>query len=366
MEGAALLSPSDITTIRRYVQTKYAPLPDGRRAEIVADAIRRTLERRLPNIPDELKGRMVDQLIARCLIGERRDVRPEDVIDLFSEIADDETIAKEQWLDPIMQWANARTPGRWSPEQLASRLERRHANASAAIIQIVPAEEAPQIDRTPALSEWLVTARGKLRRLASPVPAIALAAAIAIGVGGAIFSTSGNRSAAQEEAAVVDSPIVASIPEPSPDVGMPDYLKYSDIDAAPLIEYLNSRDSLLADEPYFGAIMDNARKYDIHPLLLFAITGQEQGFVPRTSKDAKLIANNPFNVGHSWMEYNTDIDNSAGIASRLIVKLAESRPEGHDPFLWFNKTYAEDPLWSEGVRKIFNKLSGLTANETKR
>jgi hypothetical protein len=351
MDSAAVLTPTDINTIRRYVHTKYAPLPGNRRAEIVADAIRRTLQQRLPRVPVAMKNQLVDRLIARCLLGERRDVQPEDVLDLCAELYSDDSAFGEQILEPILNWVNERAPGRWNEEQLASRLVRSSAYGLA-LTQELP----------PVLEQGNPPSGATLRKRLTKIPVLALLTAIIV-IGGTGIAFVIQKPEAVESESMVVPQVVAKLPEPLPDVGMPERLQYTEIDAKELIAYLNSRDSMLAEDPYFSAIVDNAREYDIHPLLLFAITGQEQGFVPKTSKDAKLIANNPFNVGHSWMEYNTDIHNSAGIASRLIVKLAKSRPEGHDPFTWFNKTYAEDPLWSVGVRKIFDKLNNLPKSQ---
>ncbi len=357
MESAALLSPTDIHTIRRYVQTKYAPLPDGRRAEIVADAIRRALARRMPNVPDDLKRRMIDQLISRCLVGEKRDIRPDDVLDLFAELGQDDERFADRLLEPILEWANARTQRRWSPEQLSTRLERRRGHVAAA--EPVAGGELPE-ERSLVRNRWYEAAWAAMRGLAKPAPALVLASILALGTAGTLIALNGERSEPVSQTSEAAPSAIVEAPAPVPDAGMPEALKYTDVDEPALLDYLNSRDSLLAEEPYFGTIMATAREYDLHPHLLFAITGQEQGFVPRTSKQARKIANNPFNVGHSWMEYNTDIVNSAGIAARLLVKLGDSRPEDQDPFEWFNLTYAEDPLWSVGVRKIFDKLNGLS------
>jgi hypothetical protein len=356
MDSSALLSPTDINVIRRYVHTKYAPLPGARRAEIVADAIRRTLQQRLPNIPDHLKNRLTDELIYRCLLNELRDVKPDDVIDLCAELDYDEADRGERLLDPILNWANERSPGKWSLEQLSSRLERRKVYGLA-LVPPLP-QSTGQVTRDWSLKRLKLAARHLTRRMIVPSPAwIVLAIVIASATGVPILL---NKLPDRQGPIVsVSPPSVVKTPKIVFDIGMPERLKYTSIDVAALKKYLKSRDSLLAEEPYFGAIVKSAKDFDVHPLLLFAITGQEQGFVPKSNKNARLIANNPFNVGHSWMEYNTSIDKSASIAAGLIAELGLDRPEGHDPFSWFNKTYAEDPLWSDGVRKIFDQLSKL-------
>lgn len=349
MENAALLSPTDIHVIRRYVHTKYAPLPGPRQAEIVADAIRRTLRQRLPNLPDDYKGRIVDELIMRCLVGEQRVVNPEDVLDVCSELDYRQLDYDEELLKPLLNWINERSPGRWSAEQLASRLER------SSVYSVVPFPVPVTALHTETATVIEAEVRPRLPRLKIPNRAWALLASLLVSAAAVGLFTA---NPSPQETSRNPTPILS---EPAkPDIGMPDRLKYTDIDVDALKMYLQGRDSMLSDEPYFGAIMDAAKAHDVHPVLLFAITGQEQGFVPRSNKNAKKIANNPFNVFHSWQEYNTDIRKSADIAGRTIANRGGKRPEGYEPFAWLNKTYAEDPLWQDGVRKIFDKLNSIS------
>lgn len=381
MDSAALLTPSDVNVIRRYVHTKYAPLPGSRKAEIVAEAVRGALERRLPDLPDEVKRRVTGELIRRCLVGERRGVVAEDVLDVCADEELDGAFDPE----PLARWIEEQTSGRWTRQQVESRLyrggradksaatagdaahgERREAGAvvplalqpaAAAPAPPLPAGE-PAADAAAALpAPEYASGRGLAgwRRHAAW-----LALVLALGAGAAIGIARGTD--APEAAPGAGTPTQAASPAAEAETmeaGMPAELRYADIDADAVKAYLNSRDSLLTDEPYFGAIVASARKYDVNPLLLFAITGQEQGFVPRSGKQAKRIANNPFNVFHSWQEYNTDIADSSAIAAKLIAKLGASRPAGEEPFAWLNRAYAEDPAWADGVRQLFAKLTML-------
>lgn len=138
---------------------------------------------------------------------------------------------------------------------------------------------------------------------------------------------------------------------------LPRELRYTEIDQAKLRDWLNNRNSILADEPYFSTIINTAKEYNINPLLLIAITGKEQSFVPRNDKDAKKIANNPFNVYRSWQEYNTNIHDSTKIAAITIVNLSQNRPEAIDPIVWINRRYAEDKNWSKGVSYLLRQLN---------
>jgi len=137
---------------------------------------------------------------------------------------------------------------------------------------------------------------------------------------------------------------------------LPDYLQYDTINEEKLRKWLYGRNSMLADEPYFSTVINVADEFNINPLLLFAITGQEQGFVSKENKRAEEIANNPFNVFHSWEDFNTNILESSQIAARTIVNLSKDRPEDADPIQWINRKYAEDENWWIGVSKIFAQL----------
>ncbi len=134
-------------------------------------------------------------------------------------------------------------------------------------------------------------------------------------------------------------------------------LQYRQVDEKSLIEFLSRKGSLLCEEPYFSSIIQASHEYDINPLLLFAITGQEQAYVPKNVKNAKLIANNPFNVYGSWQVYNTDILDSARIAANLVATLNKNRPPSIDPIVWINTKYAEDKMWHVGVAKLLKELN---------
>ncbi len=140
------------------------------------------------------------------------------------------------------------------------------------------------------------------------------------------------------------------------DNGLPEELKYIEIDKSLLSGWLNSKNSILAEEPYLSSIIETAKQYDINPLFMIAITGQEQGFVPKSQENALRIANNPFNVYESWIGYNTTIDDSSKIAAQTIINLSKGRPKEVHAIQWINEKYAEDKNWWIGVDKIFIQL----------
>jgi len=430
LDGPTLLSGSEIGLIRRYVATKYAHLPAPRRADIMAAAIRRAVLRRLPALPNAWRLELAEELIRRCLILERRDIRREDVLAVCAGRKWDERVIREA----VAAWTRGEAgeiaaagspagtkalgPGE-SGEGIASAgtaaLETRPAPA---ITSPEPAEVPPssvtlaaetvpmpdgsrQSEALPAeeasdRSEALLT--GVFRRLRLPgrreaPAALAFASAGASAAPAATARPAANlapvawaaatflmasgiwlalpKSAHEEPVmpaepqprAIVEETVPEPVPAPEDEPGIPAELRYAEFDREAVKAYLRSRDALLAEEPYFGAIVESAKRHDVHPLLLFAIAGQEQGFVPKTHKFAERIANNPFNVYESWEEYNTDIRDSADIAARTVANLASRRPAGYDPFLWLNTRYAEDPGWADGVRWFFDKLVSVSKGD---
>lgn len=137
---------------------------------------------------------------------------------------------------------------------------------------------------------------------------------------------------------------------------LPEYFKYKSINIDALKSFLSTRSSILKDDPYFSSILNVSKKFNINPILLFAITGQEQGFVPEEQVSAVLIANNPYNVFCSWEAYNTDITDSSEIACRTIINLSKDRPESVDPLVWVNRKYSSDQNWHSGVRTLYNEI----------
>jgi hypothetical protein len=137
---------------------------------------------------------------------------------------------------------------------------------------------------------------------------------------------------------------------------LPAHLMYKKVDVTNLKKFLKSRNSLLAEEPYFLTILSVCEDFNLNPLVMFAITGQEQSFVPKSNQNALKIANNPFNVFNSWRKYNTNIEDSTTIAARTIVNLSKNRPNNIDAFTWINRKYSEDEDWSKAIRSIFKQL----------
>ncbi|MUT67366.1 glucosaminidase domain-containing protein [Paenibacillus sp. NEAU-GSW1] len=383
-EEAYVLSPNDISKIRRYVQHKYAEMPHERKVEIVADAVGRIIHKQLPEFEIELKKQLTAALIRTVVVERQVAVRTDDIFEVCLNELDrtDKPVIEQlrrwteqhlnsqidslrfvQLLDELTCSTDlAQVEGALSWQRLKERIGDERKRAESGSDSSSPA--LADVIALPVQMPHSATEKANAARVYRPY-VYGLLCLLLIGTmavfGWSMTPFSGHNKE-QPKVQIVD-------PEPVKPIGdgLPAELRYTQVDKQWLASFLESKSSILAEKAYMNEIIASAEAFDIHPLLLFAITGQEQAFVPKTNKYARKIANNPFNVFHSWKEYNTTIRDSADIASRTIVRLSKNRPEQIDPITWINREYAEDPNWSKGVSTIFASMKRQmeTTSQTK-
>ena len=126
------------------------------------------------------------------------------------------------------------------------------------------------------------------------------------------------------------------------------------------------RKGLIGEAEHYNLIIQMAKLNNIDPLLLFAIIGHEQAFVPLDAAYRDKIIHNPYNVYHSWLDYNTNLVDATQIAINTIKIRLKTKPSNTSSFEWLNLTYAEDPNWHLGVKAMYNQLCviGRSASES--
>jgi hypothetical protein len=139
-------------------------------------------------------------------------------------------------------------------------------------------------------------------------------------------------------------------------------LQFHEVNPDEVLNFLSGQGSYLTRD--VDSFIANARTFNINPLLLVAITGQEQSFDPARNSDAAQVERNPFNVFGSWMVYSPGFDKSCEVAARTVAtKLSYPIPRGEDPIQWINDpknpsgSYAEDHNWWKGVKFWYQTLS---------
>jgi putative ABC transport system permease protein len=364
----SILTEPNIRSMKQYIAHKFPTYSSTRRASILANSVHRHLNAYLPPIDDLLKEQLRFLLLQTAYKQESFRIVSLDVFRACWQL----TKERQEILEPLVSWLQLQSENVTS-EQIADFIQTieeelgwRDPNQIYPLYQeaIHPPVYVHGFQRF--IKDFLLN---------NNVAGILLALLLSISFGtshllASEWSKVSNRSI--QASFVMDSMITqASIQRIFP-YSVDDVLKQADLNVAlqeltdrymftpvaigPLRQWLKQRDSLLAEEPYLSTILQTAEHYNIHPLLLLAIAGQEQALVPNSNSKASQIANNPFNVHHSWKEYNTDIADSSRIAAETILTLVKGRPQDINPLKWINRKYAEDTQWHVGVEGFFQKM----------
>ncbi|ASS65305.2 MULTISPECIES: glucosaminidase domain-containing protein [unclassified Paenibacillus] len=369
-EGASVLTPADIHHIRTFIDVKYFDKPQSERSEILSDAIRRIIFQQLPDFAETIKKELTARLIRTHIVSKEGIVKSDDIFAACLNLNfRDQRIAR-----PLMNWVEKKLDVSLEHAEF-ERILRRVRPFAASREEALLAAVADHLNLPETVSE--PSAKRESSLLGSSSTRVLMMAVLSVMLlGGTLvygWSLFHHHAAAIPVAAAAEAAVPAPKAQPAAKKAqsapaaplakneLPQSLQYADIEVERLTAYLESRSSMLAKPRYMNAIIAAAKQYNVHPLLLFAITGQEQSFVPDDHKRAAKMANNPFNVHYSWQDFNTSIEESSRIAAKTVVNLSKNRPENADPLTWINRKYAEDPKWSRGVRQIFAMLQEKVA-----
>ncbi|XEC92552.1 hypothetical protein AB6A23_14185 [Paenibacillus tarimensis] len=378
--GALILTPSELSNIRKYVQHKFAGLPQERHAEIVADAVHRIIMKQLPEFDPAVKRLLTDVLVRTTVLEERRPVSTEDIFNACMSLELDDDVLTA----PLLQWFNSRMHANWVKEDFLDVIRESEAGTSdlprmkawETLVRLSAERSASVTVNTESEFDQASPVTGSVVRLfpatRNRIHPIIYGLSSLFLIGGLLCYPwlVGMSMPPEPETKRLVWEWMPKLPtemlEPRMPNELPRELQYATVNLPGLRQYLEEKSSLLAETPYFEAIVETAKANNIHPVLLFAITGQEQSFVPKDHRFAGQIANNPFNVFNSWKKYNTTIHDSAEIAARTVLKWSKNRPDGIDAIQWINRKYAEDQNWHKGVRSLFDAmLRYIQLNESK-
>ncbi|MFZ5642695.1 MAG: hypothetical protein ACOY46_03785 [Bacillota bacterium] len=334
LQEKQIIKSEDILALREYIGRRYPGAASREAAAILANAVHRVIDRHIQEFDQKDRFRIRKSLLEKAVYRKNFSIHAGDVFRTCLEIRN----GNEEYDAVLARWVSGQQ------EVPISREALQHFTRG----QGRPVREFLKIKREVPVSIE-VSSNVINIKLIKKNKAFLAVSCIALCL--ITFNPFKNMlSVSFDSVATAQTTVVAA------GAVLPEGLQYRDIDTAKLKAALIKRNSILADELYFSAILQAAREYNVNPLLLFAITGQEQAFVPRTDENAAKIANNPFNVYHSWTEYNTNISDSARIAANTVVSLSRNRPAEVDPLVWLNRKYAEDSQWWVGVSQIIREL----------
>lgn len=342
-----IISAKNVSDLRRYISTKYPNLSSHESSILLVNTIHKIIDNNLLQFDSECRDKIRQSIISKSVHKSTFNITADEVLYAFV----DNYIEEENYIDNMVSWVNENQAIEITRNQLLGvidEIKKLDTEYLAKAIQLEPEEIMLYNEVIEEPANMQMPKRTVNKYLGMAICGFLLA----------LFTlTVFIKSNKPEEVDIATADEIIEIEEVRDINELPREFKYKDIEVGKLREWLNNRDSRLADEPYLTAIISVAYEFDINPILLIAITGQEQGFVPRTHPYADKMANNPFNVYGSWIDYNTEISDSARIAAITIVNLSKNRPDDVDPIQWINRKYAEDENWHKGVSRIFHMLS---------
>ncbi|MCM1991928.1 hypothetical protein [Oceanirhabdus seepicola] len=375
LKQATLVDKKVVTKVDKYIKTKYPNNTDSVNTSIIKDALNKVVNKELEELNITEKDDVINGVIEQAITNKGNDITKYDVLKVCSNIIDKQSSSIKEignWIENSVDY----TVHKDEVVEFLDNIKGIDYLGDYSVVQTeTHQEELVTIPHVvvKSTSDLMRAIKGFLTTLtAEEVYKIARRSFIAIlimtgafymfneSVGiaesnGGLTQKEYRSNLAEEygvysmelEKAKVNYDILACHPF------LPDYFDYIEIDEMKLKEYLSKRNSLLIEDEYFYDIIQTSKEFNLNPLILFAITGQEQGFVPRENDDANKIVNNPFNVFISWRHYNTNIKDSSEIAARTVINLGKGAIEGQNIFKWINRLYADDPNWHKGVEELF-------------
>ncbi|MHC6180544.1 hypothetical protein ACYUJ6_11925 [Clostridium sp. JNZ X4-2] len=357
LKNKKIISKDDIEILKNYINQKYLKVDSKGKAKMLSNTIHHILDTNLKDLPENYRQSIKLDILKTTLFQNKKSIF---MYDIFECCMKNEFV-KKNFKRELIQWVNNNIENKIKEIDLSTY------EKNTEYIPILKEKPSAKTGAFPtSIAQNENTSNHSLPfGLKSPKKLLAVitASILAVGIlGQLIFKSPFNIIGFSRNDSIhlenfIDRITLQNYKINFPNVYLPEYLKYQNIDKNKLKSYLSTRNSLLCKEPYFSTIINTSKEFNLNPILLFAITGQEQNFVPANTSDAYKMANNPFNVYHSWQEYNTDIGDSSRIAARTIINLSINKPKENNPFMWIGKKYAEDENWGKGVQSIFEEIN---------
>ncbi|WP_368488276.1 hypothetical protein [Clostridium sp. BJN0013] len=370
LKNKKIIAADDIKILKNYINKKYSRADSKEKAKMLSNTIHNILDSNLKELPKEYRQTIKMDILRSTFSQNKTSIF---MYDAFNCCMKNEYL-KQNFRKEILRWINAHIKNKINENDLNIYVSKPHDTVSQNIKIILPKVNAVYSGISSNLNTHITMPGESIKimkdfQLNKKILIFAILIVILIFeiigqpfYGENLLKTSFSLISSSEKNSIYIKNLIEEVTledysKKHPNKYLPEYLKYQKVDTRKLKIFLSSRNSLLCKEPYFSTIMTTAKEFNLNPILLFAITGQEQNFIPINTTYAYKVANNPFNVYHSWQEYNTNISDSSKIAANTIINLSENRPEENNPFIWIGKKYAEDTNWGNGVQSIFEEIN---------
>lgn len=387
----------DVSTLRAHIEQRHPDSDSHVRAELMAEGINRMLDSAMTGLDGSERDGIKKKLISEQLIGSRQSVLKIDVLNriLALDLKPEQLMAKT-WGWYVLNTGHSVTlsdfieqTSPYIPHSVRETLkanELRNTTYQAATRDTVPESEVPIEEEIPAVENstdtpnqgdyaglhslpmqerlnriktYRLTSKGRLA-LCGVAGALVLFCSFPFLMKGLpnLPEAPGKTSAAfvppQEYRPAAAKPytITGSLDKPH-------YLQYQNVSIEKLKSYLERKNSMLLTSDYLDQLLAYSYEKNLNPLLLIAIIGQEQNYVPSGHRYAPQMIQNPFNIYGSWETHPVGFTASMKEACYTINAALNQRELYTDPFILINARYAQDPNWHVGVKVIFRDLMAL-------
>ncbi len=384
----------DVSTLRAHIEQRHPDYDSHMRAELMAEGINRMLDSAMTGLEGLDRDGIKKKLISEQLIGSRQSVLKMDVLNriLALDLKPEQLMAKT-WGWYVLNTGHSVTLSDFieqtSPYIPHSVREALKANAvrnttyQAATRNGAPEAEVPFEEEIPSVENSTDTAsqgdysglhrlhmQERLNRIKTykltPKGRLALG-----GVAGVLVFCCSFPFLIHHLPNSLEAPGKTSAPFVPPQeyrpaaakpytvpgsLDKPHYLQYQNVSVEKLKSYLERKNSMLLTSDYLDQLLAYSYEKNINPLLLIAIIGQEQNYVPSGHRYAPQMIQNPFNIYGSWETHPVGFTASMKEACYTINAALNQRELYTDPFVLINTRYAQDPNWYLGVKVIFRDL----------
>lgn len=365
LKEIAIISPTEVMALQEHLKKQYPNYTNLQRAQLFAKTIHQRLDNILCAFDTDLQKQIKFTLLRNSVQQANFSINALDIVNTYRHLEANIPNAPVLTAEPLMHWLNQNYHKTLSVSDITALTQLLNQDTTLSALPTTSVLKEPFSLSKKAWQEKLYQTLqilnrywqqiGRFQKIFASISLIGFLASCAM------LQVSHHCTMTLNQFAQYPVPLPIPLEMGRAANHLQDHLQYKAIQEDALKAYLKERHSLLAEEPYFHAILDAAEEFNVNPLLLFAITGQEQGFVPQSHSHALKIANNPFNLYGSWETYNTTIQETARIAARTVINLGKNCPPDTDQIAWINRSYAADPNWHLGVSYFLTELEAATS-----
>lgn len=368
LKKVKVIDEKDIINFKNYIYKKYPQNTSVQNAKILSDTIHQIIDIKLEGLPEDSKLSIKDATLKNTLGNNKKLIT---LYDIFDSCVIDKAL-EDKFIKHLINWVNIHTENKvdinkfsfylqcktLKNDELNNQLEKNIDIESEEICadSILSLNDLNSKSKKSVVLDFLANLNNLKFNKSTALISVLIAVIFLCSINNGVYLKI-KKVQLKDEVYISKSNKICETTVKYPNSHLPEYMRYRTINEEKLKSFLDKHNSILSKEPYFSTIFSVAKEFNLNPIVLFSITGQEQSFVPKNIHNAAKIANNPFNVYHSWEEYNTNIKDTSSIAARTVINLSKDMPKNADPFLWIGKDYAEDKEWGKGVKAIFKELS---------